>query len=366
MRESKSKWLGLTKAVQEVIRQEAKLSPGDRWLEATRSVITMRKLLKYYDVLRDRRCKPVDRFYALVQLSIYFKHDEDKNVVVKLMAIRGRLEELTYAERVGLEMKVAGEKLFTWLTPSRLGHHSSKFTLLLVLVTCCSFLYMCADYRNYQSLEPGPGGLKSIRSVKFDKQFLISWGGLYGPKIRDGQFYRWVSPILVHASLIHILSNLLLFITISWTLERKYGTRRIVVIGVLAGFGGNLFSATFENPCTVNVGASGLIFGIFGLWIADLIIDFHQIEQVLLRIFLVTTFLAFFVIVSVTQKNVSNFAHLGGFVSGLLPSLAILPRFGFTSLEATIPIAGVIMTMVIFAVLPTVLYLKRLKTIDCV
>ena len=42
---------------------------------------------------------------------------------------------------------------------------------------------------------------------------------------------------------------------------------------------GNLFSAAFESFCNTVVGASGGVFGVVGLFIADMIMNFRTISR---------------------------------------------------------------------------------------
>ena len=42
---------------------------------------------------------------------------------------------------------------------------------------------------------------------------------------------------------------------------------------------GNFFSAAFENNCLAVAGASGGIFGMIGLYVADMILNFESIKR---------------------------------------------------------------------------------------
>ena len=58
--------------------------------------------------------------------------------------------------------------------------------------------------------------------------------------------YRWFSSLLLHKDFVQLGSNLLLFLALGVHLECRYGTRRIAILAVVAGVGGNFFSAAFE------------------------------------------------------------------------------------------------------------------------
>jgi len=42
---------------------------------------------------------------------------------------------------------------------------------------------------------------------------------------------------------------------------------------------GNFFSAAFENGCATVQGASGGVFGMIGLFIADLVLNFETVQR---------------------------------------------------------------------------------------
>lgn len=50
----------------------------------------------------------------------------------------------------------------------------------------------------------------------------------------------------------------------------------VSVIGVAAG---NFFSAAFEDRCAAVAGASGGIFGLLGLFIADMVLNFETLTR---------------------------------------------------------------------------------------
>ena len=57
-----------------------------------------------------------------------------------------------------------------------------------------------------------------------------------------------------------------------------YACTRPVVL-TPAAIPGNFFSAAFENSCLAVAGASGGIFGMIGLYIADMILNFESIKR---------------------------------------------------------------------------------------
>lgn len=126
----------------------------------------------------------------------------------------------------------------------------------------------------------------------------------------DQEWYRLMTAVFLHASLLHILFNMYVLLVLGPTLERILGHGRYLVLFLLAGLGGSVASFAFSSPMTRSVGASGAIFGLMGaLLVAGrrLRYDVTQVA-VLIGINIVIGFLP--------GSGVDWRAHLGGLVTG--------------------------------------------------
>ncbi|EGC31949.1 hypothetical protein DICPUDRAFT_49886 [Dictyostelium purpureum] len=140
----------------------------------------------------------------------------------------------------------------------------------------------------------------------------------------QGEWWRFFSPIFLHVGIFHYLMNMATQLRVGMQLERAYGGHRIVPIYLLCGVMGNLCSAIML-PQSVQVGASGAIFGFLGVLLADLIRNWG----VLARPYLNCGTLAFTIITSFAVglflPGVDNYAHFGGFIMGILTGWIFLP-----------------------------------------
>ena len=59
---------------------------------------------------------------------------------------------------------------------------------------------------------------------------------------------RWFSSILLHTSFQHVLSNMLLFVVLSWQIEEKYGMIRVAFIFFWSAIGGILHMPVLASP----------------------------------------------------------------------------------------------------------------------
>ncbi len=94
----------------------------------------------------------------------------------------------------------------------------------------------------------------------------MDWLELYGARInsfiRAGEVWRLLTPVLLHASIPHILFNMYALIIFGPSLERYFGRWRYLLLYVLGGFAGNVLS--FLLTSGYSVGASTAIFGLIG------------------------------------------------------------------------------------------------------
>jgi rhomboid protease GluP len=89
---------------------------------------------------------------------------------------------------------------------------------------------------------------------------LTGLGAKSNAAIRAGQLWRLITPILLHGPPWHIGFNMYALYAIGRGLERRMGHWRFLLLYLLAGFAGNVFS--FLITSDPSVGASTAIFGL--------------------------------------------------------------------------------------------------------
>ena len=88
-------------------------------------------------------------------------------------------------------------------------------------------------------------------------------GGLFGPAVADGDYWRLVTSGFLHAGFIHIAFNMYLLYILGTLLEPAIGRGRFLVLYFTSLLGGSL-GALLLSPDSVTVGASGAVFGLMG------------------------------------------------------------------------------------------------------
>ncbi|KAJ5075845.1 rhomboid-like protein [Anaeramoeba ignava] len=198
--------------------------------------------------------------------------------------------------------------------------HKPIFIWLITLVDIVMMVYAIVKNHGFEQFQVNPWGGPS-------QQVLIDLGAKDAPKIRDGQWWRFITPLFLHVGVIHLLLNL----TFQWKggsqIEESVGTIRTFLIYFISGIGGNLLSAVFL-PNLIQVGASGALFGLFAILFGDLFQNWKEIYEPK------STLLKMILAVLITLgagllPAVDNFAHVGGFIVGLLSGAIIMPYITF-------------------------------------
>lgn len=168
-------------------------------------------------------------------------------------------------------------------------------------------------------------------------------GSLIPGCVAEGQPWRLVTSIFLHASLTHLLLNMLSLYFLGSFAEASFGRGRFFALYLLSGLSGGLayiywstFTGGFLQPA---VGASGAIFGLLGGVFGYAIRrgTFSTRDPVIGQLLLLTginLFLGFSI------PGVSNAAHLGGLAGGLVYGFLLAPTiFSEKRIAAVAPAA---------------------------
>jgi rhomboid protease GluP len=165
---------------------------------------------------------------------------------------------------------------------------------------------------------------------------LVAWGSNYSPLIST-QPWRLFTSMFLHGGPAHLLLNLSALLLLGVLAEAKVGRWLWVLAYVVSGIGGSVASWWWHLARGGNsVGASGAIFGLYGLLLALLLTrTYFRSRQDRASIIGLLLYFALGSLVSGLEGPITdNAAHFGGlltgFVVGLLAALAT-SRKGSTS-----------------------------------
>ena len=150
----------------------------------------------------------------------------------------------------------------------------------------------------------------------------INWLELYGAKfnvfIRQGELWRFFTPMLLHASVMHIGFNMYALYAFGNGLEQRLGHGRFLVLYILSGFSGSVLSFLFTSG--YSIGASGAIFGLIGaegvfLYQNRKLFGYQAMKAMQNVIFVVAINLFLGL-----SPGIDNWGHVGGLLGGLILS----------------------------------------------
>jgi rhomboid protease GluP len=154
---------------------------------------------------------------------------------------------------------------------------------------------------------------------------LYAHGGLYGPVLQNGQWWRIVTSAFLHGSDMHLLFNMIALFQVGTFVELIYGTPRMAIIYAVAGLIGGV-AVTEYTPDVVTIGASGAIFGLFG---ALAVAGFRLGERGRSIMQQTTGIIVINLAISLWPgSNISIADHVGGLIAGTFCGLVLfrIPR----------------------------------------
>ncbi len=152
---------------------------------------------------------------------------------------------------------------------------------------------------------------------------LISWGADFRPVTMDGQWWRLLTSIFLHIGIFHILFNMYALLYIGLLLEPYLGKLRFGAAYLFTGIIASLTSI-YWHPLTVSAGASGAIFGMYGVFLAMLTTNVID-KKTRSALFASIGIFVVFNLMNGTKAGIDNAAHIGGLISGLLIGYAYYP-----------------------------------------
>jgi len=160
--------------------------------------------------------------------------------------------------------------------------------------------------------------------ISFQGSDLLKWGANYKPLTTDGEWWRLLSNTFLHGGIMHLIANMYGLLFVGIFLEPRIGRSKFAWIylacGILASF-----TSLWWHEATVSVGASGAIFGLYGLFLALMLTKVYPKEFSKALLIGTLVFIGFNLLFGLTG-GIDNAAHLGGLVSGFVIGLFISPQ----------------------------------------
>jgi len=191
-----------------------------------------------------------------------------------------------------------------------------------------------------------------VLTAQFDIDTLMRFGASDSVAVLNGQWWRLITSIFVHVTILHIAVNMWCLWNLGLFGEPLLGKRGLVAVYVLTGWAGMMLSlawSVFTRQDALVAGASGAVFGVAGILIVllsnrKLSLPWKELRSLRRSvIWFAVLNLAIGIIPNLLPESsgqqlarlhidtsmlprVDNSAHLGGFVCGLALGFPLFPR----------------------------------------
>ncbi|RPF57089.1 rhomboid family intramembrane serine protease [Aquisalibacillus elongatus] len=159
-----------------------------------------------------------------------------------------------------------------------------------------------------------------LTSISIDLERMLSGINFF---IADGEYWRLVTPIFVHLSLPHVLFNSFSLILFGPALESMLGKFKFILTYLTIGILANVAYFYLGSDLVQHAGASGAIYGLFGLYGYMIfarrdLIDSQSVQIVV--VFIIIGLLTSF------GPGINFIAHIFGFIIGVALGPIIIDR----------------------------------------
>jgi membrane associated rhomboid family serine protease len=154
---------------------------------------------------------------------------------------------------------------------------------------------------------------------------LAEAGAVYGPLVAQGEWYRILTSAFLHLGLLHLAFNMYALYLFGPIVEQMYGHVEYLVIYLLCAAGGSVLTILLA-PNQAAAGASGAIFGLFGL--AFVVGRRHKVmlgPQARALLSQVGLLLVVNLVITFSVSGISWTGHVGGMIVGAMIGFLLPP-----------------------------------------
>lgn len=165
--------------------------------------------------------------------------------------------------------------------------------------------------------------ISGVNFMRPDTESLLKWGANLRQLTLHGEYWRLLTCCFLHIGILHLLFNMYALVYIGLLLEPYLGRARFLAAYLLTGIAASTASLWMHEQ-TVSAGASGAIFGMYGVFLAML--TTNAIDKTV-RKAMMSSILVFIVynLANGTKGGIDNAAHIGGLVSGVIIGYLFYP-----------------------------------------
>lgn len=164
-----------------------------------------------------------------------------------------------------------------------------------------------------------------LMSFDFGKPIFI-WGVGHNLSIHLlDQYWRFITPIFLHVDLTHMLFNSFALVLFGPALERMIGKFKFTTVYLLTGIVAEVGTYIIDPvSATRHLGASGAIYGLFGIYLFMVLFRKNLITKTDAQI--VATIFIIGLVMTFLNSGINKAAHIFGFIGGMVIAPIALKR----------------------------------------
>jgi rhomboid protease GluP len=195
-----------------------------------------------------------------------------------------------------------------------------------ILSICCLLYGISLLYstRSGNPLMPEGGGLTAIFNIgAIDGHTTLLLGSTLPWQyiVVYNQWWRLITAIFLHGSLMHIVFNMWVIMDIGPMIEELFGSARYLFLYIATGVFGYVVSSFFGNN---SVGASGALLGLIGVLLASTTRS-SSASAKMMRSNLIK-WIIYIAVLGLMMRGIDNYAHFGGLAAGFVLGKLFIDR----------------------------------------
>ncbi|MTH14215.1 rhomboid family intramembrane serine protease [Flavobacterium sp. LC2016-01] len=233
-------------------------------------------------------------------LDLYFegaKNSSDFEIDEAVFFEQIKKENVLNKEKAAPQNITSFYSFFSIFTPSK-GYW---VTPILIYINLLVFLAMT---------------FSGVHFFKPEFQNIIDWGGLYGSMIYEGEFWRLLTSCFVHFGFFHLILSCLALAYVGLLLEPYLKIWTFLATYFFCSIITSL-SSLYWNKDLINAGASGAIFGLYGILLVTFLFKTFE-TKINLKLLIIIIVLISLNILYGLKYEIGTSTHIAGFTSGIL------------------------------------------------